>query len=168
MFCVFWSAMNLSLDLQTPVRHPFRVTEPTDTATEMRLLGQALAMLRESIIKDDGSVLTQEEAGERVFPKFTRQAWHAHEAGKIKGILTPDVQRRLMTALGMTPEALRLARDQIAAHGETYRAAAKVNSGLKERAGLAFANRDTLQAVFPTADGAVLINYPAKLTAAGV
>lgn len=70
--------------------------------SDARRLGEALAGLR----RERG--LSQAEAGERV--GMTSQGWGLYEAGKRPGLFRPDVQRRLTTALGATPEALLLKR----------------------------------------------------------
>ncbi|MDP1738888.1 MAG: helix-turn-helix transcriptional regulator [Caulobacter sp.] len=133
------------------------MNDVTDTHTEMRLLGQALAVLREE------AKLTQEEAGERCRPPFSRQAWHAHEAGRVKGILEPDVQRRLLSALGATPEALRMARQKVAEHGGSVRIAARAAAGMRERAGKVYELEDQRQAVFPLQTGDAVLVYPTRM-----
>lgn len=67
-------------------------------------LGRALAALRKS------RGLSQADAGARM--GVTSQAWGLYEAGRRPGMFRPDVQRRLTSALDLTPEdlALELAR----------------------------------------------------------
>lgn len=71
-----------------------------ESDSEVRRLGEALAALR----REAG--LSQAEAGERV--GMTSQGWGLYESGKRPGLFRPDVQRRLTTALGASPEALAL------------------------------------------------------------
>lgn len=71
-----------------------------ESDSDVRRLGEALAALR----REAG--LSQAEAGERV--GMTSQGWGLYEAGKRTGLFRPDVQRRLTTALGASPEALIL------------------------------------------------------------
>jgi transcriptional regulator with XRE-family HTH domain len=71
-----------------------------ESDSDARRLGEALAALR----REAG--LSQAEAGERV--GMTSQGWGLYESGKRPGLFRPDVQRRLTTALGASPEALAL------------------------------------------------------------
>lgn len=71
-----------------------------ESDSDARRLGEALAALR----REAG--LSQAEAGARV--GMTSQGWGLYEAGKRPGLFRPDVQRRLTTALGASPEALEL------------------------------------------------------------
>lgn len=70
--------------------------------SDARQLGEALAALR----RDLG--LSQAEAGRRA--GMTSQGWGLYETGKRSGLFRPDVQRRLTSALGASPEALSLPR----------------------------------------------------------
>ncbi len=71
-----------------------------ESDSDARRLGEALAALRRE------ARLSQAEAGARV--GMTSQGWGLYEAGKRPGLFRPDVQRRLTTALGASPEALEL------------------------------------------------------------
>jgi transcriptional regulator with XRE-family HTH domain len=71
-----------------------------ESDSDARRLGEALAALR----REQG--LSQAEAGERL--GMTSQGWGLYESGKRPGLFRPDVQRRLTTALGASPEALAL------------------------------------------------------------
>ena len=71
-----------------------------ESDSDARRLGEALADLR----REAG--LSQAEAGARV--GMTSQGWGLYESGKRPGLFRPDVQRRLTTALGASPEALAL------------------------------------------------------------
>jgi transcriptional regulator with XRE-family HTH domain len=71
-----------------------------ESDSDARRLGEALAALR----LERG--LSQAQAGERV--GMTSQGWGLYESGKRSGLFRPDVQRRLTTALGSTPEELAL------------------------------------------------------------
>jgi len=71
-----------------------------ESDSDARRLGEALAALR----REAG--LSQAEAGERV--GMTSQGWGLYESGKRPGLFRPDVQRRLTTALGASPETLTL------------------------------------------------------------
>lgn len=71
-----------------------------ESDSDARRLGEALAALR----REAG--LSQAEAGARV--GMTSQGWGLYESGKRPGLFRPDVQRRLTTALGASPEALAL------------------------------------------------------------
>ncbi|HYD28435.1 helix-turn-helix transcriptional regulator [Brevundimonas sp.] len=95
-----------------------------ESDSDARRLGEALAALRRE------SGLSQAEAGERV--GMTSQGWGLYESGKRPGLFRPDVQRRLTTALGASPEALALKL------GPPPAAAAEPGSGM-ESAGRPFA-----------------------------
>lgn len=71
-----------------------------ESDSDARRLGDALAHLR----RERG--LSQAEAGHQA--GMTSQGWGLYESGKRPGLFRPDVQRRLTTALGSTPEALAL------------------------------------------------------------
>ncbi|HYC74975.1 helix-turn-helix transcriptional regulator [Brevundimonas sp.] len=71
-----------------------------ESDSDARRLGEALAALRRE------ANLSQAEAGERV--GMTSQGWGLYESGKRPGLFRPDVQRRLTTAIGASPEALAL------------------------------------------------------------
>lgn len=71
-----------------------------ESDSDARRLGEALAALRRE------AELSQAEAGERA--GMTSQGWGLYEAGKRPGLFRPDVQRRLTTAIGASPEALAL------------------------------------------------------------
>lgn len=71
-----------------------------ESDSDARRLGEALAVLRHE------AGLSQAEAGARV--GMTSQGWGLYESGKRSGLFRPDVQRRLTTALGASPEALAL------------------------------------------------------------
>lgn len=77
---------------------------------ELAALGEALAGLRRA------TGLSQAEAGERV--GMTGQGWGLYEAGKRAGLFRPDIQTRLTSALGTTPEALLLQRGSPPASGD--------------------------------------------------
>ena len=70
------------------------------TDDDARRLGEALAELR----RDKG--LSQAEAGARI--GMTSQGWGLYESGRRSGLFRPDIQRRLASALGATPEDLLL------------------------------------------------------------
>ncbi|MDP3658123.1 MAG: helix-turn-helix transcriptional regulator [Brevundimonas sp.] len=74
-----------------------------ESDSDARRLGDALAALRRE--RD----LSQAEAGRRA--GMTSQGWGLYETGKRSGLFRPDVQRRLTTALGATPEELMLRLD---------------------------------------------------------
>lgn len=65
-------------------------------------LGEALADLRRA------AGLSQAEAGTRI--GMTSQGWGLYESGRRPGLFRPDVQRRLTSALGATPEDLAMVR----------------------------------------------------------
>lgn len=71
-----------------------------ESDNDARRLGEALAVLR----RERG--LSQADAGGRA--GMTSQGWGLYEAGKRPGLFRPDVQRRLTTAIGATPEDLML------------------------------------------------------------
>ena len=71
-----------------------------ESDSDARRLGEALAALR----LERG--LSQAQAGERL--GMTSQGWGLYESGKRPGLFRPDVQRRMTTALGSTPEELAL------------------------------------------------------------
>lgn len=71
-----------------------------ESDSDARRLGEALAALRHE------ANLSQAEAGARV--GMTSQGWGLYESGKRPGLFRPDVQKRLTTALGASPEALAL------------------------------------------------------------
>ncbi|HYC98921.1 helix-turn-helix transcriptional regulator [Brevundimonas sp.] len=71
-----------------------------ESDSDARRLGEALASLRQE------RGFSQAQAGERV--GMTSQGWGLYESGKRPGLFRPDVQRRLTTAIGSTPEALAL------------------------------------------------------------
>lgn len=71
-----------------------------ESDSDARRLGEALAALRHE------AGLSQADAGARV--GMTSQGWGLYESGKRPGLFRPDVQRRLTTALGASPEALAL------------------------------------------------------------
>ena len=71
-----------------------------ESDSDARRLGEALAALRQE------RNLSQAQAGERV--GMTSQGWGLYEAGKRPGLFRPDVQRRLTTAIGSSPEELAL------------------------------------------------------------
>lgn len=66
-----------------------------ETDSEARRLGEALAGLRRAC------GLSQAEAGRRA--GMTGQGWGLYEAGKRSGLYRPDVQRRLLAALDVSP-----------------------------------------------------------------
>lgn len=74
-----------------------------ESDSDARRLGEALAALR----REAG--LSQADAGARV--GMTSQGWGLYESGKRSGLFRPDIQRRLTTALGASPEALALKLD---------------------------------------------------------
>jgi transcriptional regulator with XRE-family HTH domain len=74
-----------------------------ESDSDVRRLGEALAALRRE------ANLSQAEAGARV--GMTSQGWGLYESGKRSGLFRPDVQRRLTTALGASPETLALKLD---------------------------------------------------------
>ncbi|MCS6626337.1 helix-turn-helix domain-containing protein [Roseibacterium beibuensis] len=71
-----------------------------ESDSDARRLGEALAALRQE------AGLSQAAAGARV--GMTSQGWGLYESGKRSGLFRPDIQRRLTTALGASPEALAL------------------------------------------------------------
>lgn len=71
-----------------------------ESDSDARRLGEALAALRHE------AGLSQADAGARV--GMTSQGWGLYESGKRPGLFRPDVQRRLTTALGASPEALAM------------------------------------------------------------
>ena len=71
-----------------------------ESDSDARRLGEALAALR----REQG--LSQAEAGERL--GMTSQGWGLYEAGKRPSLFRPDVQRRMTTAIGASPEDLAL------------------------------------------------------------
>jgi len=71
-----------------------------ESDSDARRLGEALAALR----REAG--LSQAEAGARL--GMTSQGWGLYESGKRPGLFRPDIQRRLTTAIGASPEALAL------------------------------------------------------------
>jgi len=71
-----------------------------ESDSDARRLGEALAALRHE------AGLSQAEAGGRV--GMTSQGWGLYESGKRPGLFRPDVQRRMTTAIGCTPEDMAL------------------------------------------------------------
>lgn len=140
--------MNPSLDQGLTVRHRRLVSEPTDNDVELQLLAAALRELRE-----EGGY-TQESAGASADPTYTRQGWSLVEAGEIKGLLTPDLQIRVMTAIGKTRDDLLARKEQL-----------RLSSG---NPAPARASGRVEQVVFLTADGQVTLSYPPKMTAEGL
>ncbi len=80
-----------------------------ESDSDARRLGEALAALRQE------AKLSQAAAGAAA--GMTGQGWGLYEAGKRPGLFRPDVQRRLTSAIGSSPEdlALRLGAPAVAA-----------------------------------------------------
>lgn len=95
----------LSLAPAVRLNHSGWMPNRTDDQAELKLLGKALAYLRER------AGLTQFEAGDRV--GITFQGWAKYEAGRAPTLFKPDTQRRMTGVLDATPEDLLLMRDRI-------------------------------------------------------
>lgn len=126
-------------------------TEKT-SAQEAREIGAALKLLRER------RGITQERASQAA--GVTRTAWQNYENGR-PVVLRTDLQGKLARALGATREQL-LACQLEMQHGQIGGHAA----GLEEPAQI-FAGPGRQQAIFPTAQGDVIVTYPSHLTREG-
>ncbi|WP_082564485.1 LexA family transcriptional regulator [Caulobacter sp. Root1472] len=93
----------LSLAAKSPSTHPWPMAKQPVEDNPAKLLGRALMLLR----KEKG--LTQPQAGEAfgAAPGISAQAWSQYEAGSRPGIHRPEVQRKLVAALGATLEDLQ-------------------------------------------------------------
>lgn len=92
----------------------------TEDATEMELLGRALAALRRR------RGMSQAVAGERL--GLTPQGYGKYETGKTPSIFHPDTQRKLTEALGATIHDLHHERDRMAMLTPAARARAVLES----------------------------------------
>lgn len=138
------------------VRGMSSLAPPQTPSEQARALGRALRALR------DHQGLTQQEAADRY--GVSRNSWIAYENGERQLILRSDIQTRLAVALNCEREELML---QLAAL-----------TPIRQRPGVAglgeVANRpfdlgpDRQQAVFPLAEGEVVMTFPADLSPAGV
>lgn len=133
-----------------------------ETQLELNLLGMALRKLR----MDAG--LTQKEAGENAKPApFTSQAWGNLEQGKVKGLLDPAVQTKLLAAIGATKEALQFERNRIEQYGPPSLPGRTQAQGVGERPAPPFmATPGHRQAIFPLGGDQVVISFPKDLTPA--
>lgn len=92
----------LSLAVSTAPVHPSRVTDAhANRDEETRRVGRALKALRER------AGLSQAQAGDNY--GTSGQNWAKYEAGQARSIHQPNVLRKLLTAVGATPEELQLA-----------------------------------------------------------
>lgn len=112
-------------------------------------MGRALKRLRES------RGFTQEAAAEAA--GVTRTAWQNYENGRAI-VLRTDMQAKLALALDSTRQDLAAALRDL--QRDEGRLAAR---GVEESAAV-FAGPGRQQAIFPTADGDVIVNYPANLS----
>lgn len=118
--------------------------ESVDTP-EARLLGHALATLRQRVRLDDGSKLSQAGAGDRF--GISGEGWRKYEAGLAKSIFSPDTQARLAAAVGATRDDLLAERARLA--GEDLPLAPRVTPA--ERTSWAHARSNEL-ALLPMRD----------------
>ncbi|WP_332655784.1 helix-turn-helix domain-containing protein [Brevundimonas sp.] len=123
-----------------------------ESDSDARRLGEALAALRHE------AGLSQAEAGERV--GMTSQGWGLYESGKRPGLFRPDVQRRMTTALGASPEALARklqapAPPETPAHGMAEAGRAWAAAPPLERRRLQLSNDD----LAPWAASGVVLEY---------
>lgn len=117
-------------------------------------MGRALKALRES------RELTQQEAADRA--GVTRTAWQNYESGRAV-ILRSDLQRRLARSLGADEEELAL-------HAESFRNIGRRSTAASLSAHDRAQSFDGLprgQAVFPLAEGEVVITFPQDLSREG-
>ncbi len=93
----------LSLAAKSHSTHPWPMAKHDVEDDTAKLLGRALLLLR----KEKG--LTQPQAGEAFGPApgISAQAWSQYEAGSRPGIHRPEVQRKLVAALGASVDDLQ-------------------------------------------------------------
>lgn len=149
--------MRLSLEPVPAFRHHRFVTKDAPTTDTRKAIGRAIAFLRER------AGLTQEQAGERA--GMTAQYFGMHELGKVKGLTHPEVQQKLLRAVDATPEDLEAALNEIS--GDDTPAARIARMARELGSPAPAAGPAVRQAVFPTADGDVVITLPAHFTPAG-
>jgi transcriptional regulator with XRE-family HTH domain len=89
------------------VDHRLRMRSGDTNSREQKLLGQALKALRER------AEMTQEDAATR-FGVGNAPAWSKYERGLAPSIFQPDVQQRLVAALGASMQDLLLERARFA------------------------------------------------------
>lgn len=140
-------------------RHAPGMSQDVETRSEVRLYGQALRRIREA------AGLTQEQAGSRHSPPLTNQGWGSYEIGRIKGILEPTVQRRLMDAVGVPFEALRFEVERIRQFGPAPRAASATPVAVAEPAGGWRAPPGHSEAQHPFGERKAVLVFPDDLTA---
>lgn len=128
----------------------------------MRLIGAALKSLREE------RKISQEAAADALRPALTGQAWGRYENGKLKGILEPTVQRNLLAAIGVSYEAFQFAVARIRREGPEPSRRVSPEFSVREPSAAFQYGQGSREARFPLASGEVVINYPARLDAAGV
>lgn len=112
---------------------------------------------------------------------MSTQYWNMHETGKVPGIVKPATQRKLIDGLNAAVKARGEADPGLTlgdldailhgdgppggdANGRLARMARELGGGRGERSQ---ADLDTRQAVFPTRDGDVVIQFPASMSPAG-
>lgn len=135
---------------------------------ETMRLGRAIEALRRRL------KLTQEQAGAAAEPQMTSQYWGMHETGRVPGIFKPAVQRKIIAALNaasgieppLTLDDLAGAIDESVATERLTRMARELQP-VASPAGDRGPGPETLEAIFPTRDGRVVVRYPARLTAGG-
>lgn len=90
------------------------MVEPNDDDAELKLLGQALANLRERAKLSQGQAAEAYRSDDGDDARgTTSQNWSKYERGQAPGIFKPEVQRRLTRAVGATPDDLKEERDRI-------------------------------------------------------
>lgn len=111
-------------------------------ASEQKLLGKALAILR------DRAELSRAKAGENY--GVSEEGWRKYEAGLAPSIFRPDVQDRLLAAIGATREELMEERARLA--GEDPPRASVRHITPAERMEWAAARTPTSPAMLPIRD----------------
>jgi transcriptional regulator with XRE-family HTH domain len=130
---------------------PSDTSTPKSPAQEAREIGRALKLLRTR------RGLTQDQAAEAL--QVTRTAWQNYESGR-SVVMRTDMQQKLSAALGANRNEL------LACLREVQEGPSHSASGAAET-GAVYSGPGRLQAVFPTADGQVIISYPEAWTAKG-
>lgn len=129
---------------------PPTAAPPSQQAREW---GLALKLLRER------KGLTQDQAAAN--RRVTRTAWQNYESGRAV-VLRMDMQHGLAEALGGTRAELLDCLREVQRRSGT----SQPQAGMEEM-GVVFSGPGRQQAIFPLAEGDVIISYPANLSAQG-